>query len=465
MPLGIRAITTLSVPGGLSRSCTAVVLADDLIYLCNPNGTTFQVPEDMQLPGAIVQAASALGNSYFVDGTPTIVKVDVGAGSGAHATTFVAAQGSLPGTTIDGHNYGANLICFYRDRMVLAGVRGDEQNAFFSRSGTHDDFDYAKRDDAAAFAINFEPNAKIGHPIRALMPFRDDVLVFGCDHAMWQMVGDARAGGSCQFITDKTGVYGPGAWTTDPAGVMYFIGESGLYRMAAGGQPQALGNDRVQRYFSQIDRAADTVLLEWDTQRQGLWIIVTAAAAPPYVGTPQSVHLFYDVRNDGFWRVQFPRVMDPVCIAGYDGDTDDLRTVLLGCRDGVVRRLQDDATNDDGNAIHSYIYLGPVTPAGDIREAKITGLDFILGDLPAGFTNDDNWHVDWTLQAGKDAKQAVDAPTETRTGSFDAAGEQRPAGVKLSGSTFSVKLSNSTLDKFWSLDRLSVRAVAGGRQR
>jgi hypothetical protein len=459
---GVRAMTTINIGSGLTRIVQIIAGVDDLAYILNPDGSAYQCPTGDNFSGSTLQVACGRGFAYFVDGTSSIMWIDVGAGGSADVQLLVADEGDLPvGADPDD---GPSLICFYRDRMVLAGVRGDEQNFFMSRSGVHDDFDYSQKDPAAAVVGNASLAGQVGAPIRALIPWRDDVLIFGCDRSLWKMVGDIAAGGSIQMITDAVGVWGPNAWTTDANGSIYFMGESDLYRLEPGGGIKNLSATRIHKFLSDLDRSNDTVILQWDTTRQGCWVFCTRPEpASPTVTTP-SPHLWYDARTDSFWQIQIPRGYDPTAAVGYDGDGSGDRAVMMGNRGGYVQKFDDAALADVGTAISSYVYIGPITPAGDIRQAKCNGLDFILGDYPAGYDADD-WNLDWTLQVGKDAKSALSSPDETRTGTISTAGEQRPMGLRAGGSTFMLKMANSTHKTFWSMDRVVGRFLVAGRQR
>jgi hypothetical protein len=457
---GIRAMIAMNVPTALARITQLIVGADDLAFIINPDGSIYQCPTAGNFTGSTLQAAGARGLAYFVDGTSSIYVVNVLAGGSADVDLLVAAEGDLPSSGA----YGPALIAFYRDRMVLAGVRGDEQNFFMSRSGDHDDFDYGQTDPAAAVAGNLALAGQVGSPIRALIPYRDDVLIFGCDHAIWRMVGDIAAGGSIQLLTDAVGVWGPNAWTTDANGMLYFLGESDFYQLNPGGGIKNLSATRLHKFFETLDRGDDTVLVQWDTQRQGCWIFCTKPEPTGPSDVTRSTHLWYDARTDSFWKISIPRVFDPVAVAGYDGASGDDRVVMLGNRGGYIQAFDDAALDDVGTTIESYVEIGPINPAGDIRETKCNGLDFILGDVPDGYTDDD-WNLDWTLKAGKDAKNALSDPSETREGSIVTGGEQRPIGIRASGSTFVLRLANDTWRKFWAADRVIGRFLVAGRQR
>lgn len=456
--MGVRAMTTINVPNGNERIQQLVVMVDDVVYLLNPAGTYVRSPQSGLLPGGNdVQGAAARLWAYFVDGTPNMIYVDVGAGAGMTVGTFNAAFGEIPASP--------RLIAFHMDCMVLAGLVGEEQNFCMSRIGEHDDFDFAETDASAPVYGNEELGQNVGDEILALMPAGDRILNFGGASTIWRMIGHPRQGGVIVQVSDKTGIMGPNAWTSDPAGNIYFVGETGFYKMSPNGQPQSLTDKTVRQFFSSIDRATDRVTCVWDTKLGGCWIFVTLPAPDDYMAAPQTVHLFWHQELGGVWRVQFPVAMDPVAAVGFDGDSDDKRVVILGPRDGQLRKLDDAAVTDDGVVISSFVLIGPLEPGGTLREMRCTGLDFYLGEIPAGFTEEANWNVDWTLQGGRSAGEAALTPIETESGSFTTAGEQRPIGLRMGAQNFVLRLANATSDKFWAADRLIGRFVGGGKRR
>ncbi len=455
---GIRAMTTINVPAGATRTQQLVAVVDDVVYLLNPDGSYVQAPQTGLFPGGNqVQMAAARLWAYAVDGTANMIAIDVGAGAGVTASPFVAAFGEIP---ID-----PRLICFHMDCLVLAGGPGSEQIFCMSRIGEHDDFDFSATDGSAPVLGDEDLGQNVGQPINALMPATDRELNFGCDNTLWRLIGHPRQGGGIVQVSDKVGVIGANAWASDPGGTLYFVGENGFYAMRPGGAPVDLSTKHARKFFELINRATHTVTCVWDTRLNGCWIFITGPEPADYQAAPQDVHLFYHAGFKGFWRIQFPLAMEPVCAVGFDGDTAQHRVVMMGARDGYIRTLNDSATSDQGVAIESYVLIGPLEPGGAIRDVRCTGVDFILGELPEGFTEEANWSMDWQLQGGRSAGEAALAPLYVIGDRFTTAGEQRPVGVKIGAQNFIMKASNSRPDRFWSIDRVVARFVPAGRRR
>jgi hypothetical protein len=394
-----------------------------------------------------IAAASGIGLAYMVAGGPIKV-LNCKTNS---MVSFVTTAGVAPST--------AKLAAFYRGRLILAGVDGDEANFFASRVDAVGDWAYGKDDSATAFAGNTFPAGRASDIITALIPIADKFLVLGGDHTVATMVGDIAYGGSLEQSSDQVGIFGPEAWCLAPDNTLYFVGTAGLYRMAPGGQPVNVANQRYSKFFEKLDRVNYWIQLRWDERNHGLWIFCTPR------DPSSAVHLWFDARNNAFWPMAFSAVQHgPTASIVYDGDLSDDSGLFLGGRDNFLRKLDATAIDDDGVPVQSSITLGPYRPAGDVMEAKLVELAMTLGELPAGVTVD-QWGVDWALHVDEDPYSAIVA-TPVRTGSWTTPARQDPIGLRCAGNTFLLKLSNTTPGRTWAMDRAVGRlSAAGGKQR
>lgn len=436
--------TTAAIDG--LRGQRLAIVAGGNVYtssnLANPNIAGSGVFSS----GAAVQMCEVSGPAlvYMVAASSSIKQVNARTNT---MITYAATEGTAP--------EGATICCIYRGRLVLAGVSEEEQNFFASRAGTRTDWDYAQKDELAAFA----GNDRVNDIITALCPFVDDYLIFGCDHSIYRMTGDIAAGGTIDRISEKIGMLGPDAWTTDATGNIYFVGPGGFYRMTPQGGIEDLSSSVMSRFFRNLDRGSYIVQVRWDQPNKGCWIFATARS------DNTTTHLWWDARTGGFFPMQFPHTAGPTSSVVYDGDDPTDSALLLGGRDGIIRQLDESALADDGTAITSFAYLPHQKPAGDQLEARLNAVEFILGELPSDWTVEEDWNLDWTIQAGKGPYDAYAAPDETETGNYTTPGRQEPEGLRMTANTFFVKLSNSTLDKIWSIDHVSAEFYAAGRER
>lgn len=445
----IQAMIQHTVISSGIRAVRLIIVAGGSVYGGDIRGVALvQGGADLIDPAIRPQLAAGQGKVYIVDGSPSIYVVDVNT---LALTTYAATAGTTP--------TDCTLTCVWRDRLVLAAPPDTPQNFFASRSGTHTDWDYAAiGDPAAAYAGNAGEGGRIGDVLTALIPFQDDVLILGGDHSIYKMEGDITDGGSINLVSDAIGIIGPNAWCQDPTGNIYFVGTTGFFRMQADGQMQNLSGDRVNELFRGIDRTANYIECHWDRDKHGCWVFIT-----PHASTVAQ-HLFYDARADAWIRDEYPVSFGPTAALVYDGDADNDRAVLLGGRDGYIQILDDEALTDDGQAIVSYVYCGPVRPAGDVNNGKLVTMDFVLGERATGDSTTP-WNLNYVLQAGSDANNALETPAASAIGTFDEPGNQPRIGQRLAGNSFWLKLWNATTGTYWANDRITGRFQFAGRRR
>jgi hypothetical protein len=169
------------------------------------------------------------------------------------------------------------LICTWRGRTVLSGLPFDPQNWFMSAQGNPSNFNYAPFPTVATQAVagNNSPAGLCGDTITALIPFNDDILIFGCANSIWMMMGDPMAGGSIYLVTDKLGMAVGAPWCKDPYGNLYFVGgRGGIFMIAPGGQPQRISQP-VEVLIEAVNYASAIVRLVWEDLWQGIHVFIT----------------------------------------------------------------------------------------------------------------------------------------------------------------------------------------------
>lgn len=388
------------------------------------------------------------GVIYFADG--------VNAKKWTAATNTVAAwtpsAGSLPASTSK-----PRLICTWRGRIVLSGVVGDDQNWFMSAVNNALDWDYAPATITSTIAIagNNSAAGKVGDLVTALIPFNDDVLVFGGDHSLWQMSNDPGDNGRIDRISDVTGVaFGPQTWCKDDKGRVYFWGSrGGLYRLVPGSQPEKL-SDPIETRLASISLTTTIPHLIWDDKYQSVMVYLT-----PTDGS-SGTHYVYDTRTEAWWRDVFATAAhQPRCVQILDGDTAGDRVTLQGCGDGYIRYIDSSVKNDDGVAISSYCWLGPV----HLKDGNAFRFDAL--EMTLGSASDD---ITYGVYAGQTAAAAL-AATAGPTGTWTAA-RNWAERTRRQGSELYIKLVNSTISRSWqyesgSVDLLPMGNLAGRKWR
>lgn len=412
------------------------------------------------------QMASSSGLCWFVDGVH-FVQLDLSTKS---ITAYTVLEPAMGGETAD--TLGLyTLICVWRDRIVLAASTEFPQNFIMSRQSKYQDWDYSQEDGSAAFAGNATaPTSNnsgagaVGDPLNCLMPFSDDVLILGGDHTVHKIEGDPAAGGQILLISDSVGTLGSDAWDSDSDGNLYFVGTGGFYRMGSNSNVlENLSKGSVRDYFTKIDRVNQYVTCTWDTDRRGIHIHVTDVNQP----STAPIHLFWDMESGGFFPIQFPQNHGPISAVTYDGDAAGDRALLIGGRDGNIRKLDATVLLDDGATIDSFCFIGPISPYGDVTLGTLQDLSIITGD----HNNDTvyaatTFEFDLTIQCGKDALQALYSPTNTvLLASISGQGRQKKFLQRVTGNCFYFKLENSAASKVISLEKLTADIIPAGMVR
>jgi hypothetical protein len=389
-----------------------------------------------------VAMQSAFGKTYIVDG---LVNREYDASTDT-VSTWTASAGSLP--------TGASLIALYRGRVVLSGSTSDPHNWFMSRLGDPDDWDYFPSDESDPtnpVAGNNSPAGKVGDIVTALIPFSDDAMLMGGVNSIWQMTGDPAAGGAIDLVTDKTGIAFGLAWTRSPDNTVYFMGTDGVYRTRLGAMPENITRDRLDSVFRGIDLQANRVMLEWDYQRHGLYVMVM-----PATSNVVSTAYFYEARTDAWWPDDYNDTTNPTFLYAYDGPAADDKAMLFGGRDGYIRQVDNSAADDDGDEITSRVRFAQLLSTDPSREILLNELYPVMASNSGA--------VDLSVYSGQTAEEVVNASSPRFKRSLSA-GRNASIRQKVRGAALQVELSQTGSTR-WALEGLSavVRNVGKARR-
>jgi len=354
----------------------------------------------------VIFAAQLFGQVYFVDGKERTVTGGGTKGSGiawdpgANEMACWSEEvlyGTFPSNTSGATVHYPRLICQWRGRMVLSGIKSDPHNWFMSAKDDALDFDYSPEPqiETQAVAGNNSEAGYIGEPINCLIPYSDDILIFGCDHSIWQMTGDPMAGGRLDMITDAIGMAWGQPWCKSPSGVLYFLGtRGGLFRMVPGGKPEHLSASRIESLLNYMDFDENIVRLAWCDDMPGLYIFITPLTERP------ALHYFYDARNDAFFQDQYYQAFNPVAVFQLDGDSSDDRVLVLGGEDGYIRYFSPLANDDDSHTIDSHVFLGPIVVENETAP-------FVLSEIQAVLSRDSS-KVGYRVYTGSSSEELSD---------------------------------------------------------
>ncbi len=359
---------------------------------------------------------------------------------------WVATAGSLP---VDSANNTPRLICTWRGRTVLSGLILDPQNWFMSAVSDPTDWDYSPLSvtPTQAVAGNNAPQGFVGDMITALVPYNDDVLIFGGDHTLYMLNGDPMAGGQLDLISDTIGMAWGIPWCKDPYGTLWFVSNKmGIYNIVPGQAPVRV-SQQIEQLVHDVDTGANSIRLIWDDPFQGVHVFIT-----PLEAAAATTHLFYEARSNAWWQERFANNNhNPVACCIFDGNLPTDRRALIGSWDGYVRSFGETATDDDGTAIASSVVLGPLlTKDFD---------DVLFKDLQ-GLLSSSSGAVTYAVYTGATAEIAL-ASTAVVTGTWSA-GRNLTNMIRRSGHALWVKLTSTVP---WALEGVRARIAGQGKVR
>jgi hypothetical protein len=321
-------------------------------------------------------------------------------------------------------------------------------------------FVYSSIDPLSAVAGTNADAGEAGDIIRALIPFGDDYLIFGCANSIFLLDGDPVSGGSLDEIDNSTGIYGPWAWCKDGKGNLYFWGSGGLYKMSGGrGRPENISAGHLPKWVTDwvADPSTYRIVLAFDPFRNGITVSRTTLSD----GT--NLNYWYDFKTQGFFPETYPNVCGPFCAHFYDADLAARRRTLYGCNDGYIRYFEDTAKNDDvgasDTAISSYVTF-PIEHLAqdDDREGRLNSLTVELAGGAAGGDFGDTDGVSYEYHKGKDAETVLedirDGATAFASGTLSGTGRKNRIRTRLRGAWFGLKFFNSTASETWSINKV-----------
>lgn len=389
----------------------------------------------------LVMSAANNQKLYYADGTNAVF-FDPATGS---VEPWRATAGQLP---VDSRDRRPRLICTYRGRTVQAGLIGDPQMWFMSAVGDPTDYNYgAVAQGTEAVAGTNAPQGASGDAITSLIPYSDDVLIFGGDSSIYLMRGDPAAGGNIDLVTSSIGMAWGQAWCMDPFGTIYFLSnKTGIFTLVpAPGQKPVRISGPIDRLIKEINTGTHGVRMFWDDNQQGVHVFVTPLAEPGL-----SEHYFYERTAGAWWVDSFgdPN-LDPLCGCVLDGNLPRDRVLLLGSWDGYVRAVDQDSGTDDGTAIASEVWIGPLLTKY-LDAVTLTELQAVLAT--------DSGVVTWSIHAGRTAEAASES-SAVRTGTFTGGGRTNNQRINRTAHAIYIKLTATTP---WALETIRVQLETRG---
>ena len=365
-----------------------------------------------------------------------------------------STYGTLPGYTDENGDVipKCYLGCLYRGRLVLSGNPAYPHQWYMSRQANPFDWTYLANDSQTPVAGTNADAGELGDIVRALIPYKDDYLIFGCAATIWVMRGDPAAGGSLDEISLTTGMFGSRSFCWDGSDNLYFFGAGGIYKIPPDfGPPVNISAITLPSLIG--DEAADPtthrISMGFDRDRHGIVIAVTKLAD----GT--NSNYWYDLRTGGFFPETYPEECGVYAMHYYAANDPDFKGLLLGCKDGYIREFNDAAKDDDvgasDQAIDSHVSLGPVPMSPDPdSEGKLTSLTIVTGE--------DTDSIGYELYRDDTAESLIDdMAAETNqfiTGTISAPGRVQRLRHRVRGLFLGVRCEAAASTTTWNIEKI-----------
>ena len=439
--------------------------------------TVTQVTSGATMIVDFVNTAKTMIYGYTTSGTFTTTAGHTLSGGSMDPTTRVPSAVTAnphwydwtvyPGGTFGAMPEKAYLICVYRGRLTLAGNPQYPNQWYMSKVADPFNWLYGADDPMSAVAGNNADAGQCPDIIRSLISFHDDYLIFGCASTIWILRGDPVAGGSLDNLSDTTGMFGSNSWCFDDNRNLYFWGSGGIYKIKS-------DFSGIQNLTEMVlpniidDEAADPsthrITMGYDKKRHGIVVAITVLA------TGVNSNYFYSFKTEGFYPESYPEECGPYSIFYYDANDTTYADLLVGCKDGYIRKYLSTAKDDDigvtDEAISSYVTY-PITPLSELdAKGKLSELVFDLGGGAAGSDFSDTDGVSWELHRGDDAETVLEAirngDTAWGTGTLSGTGRKNKLRPRMRGAFMGLKLYNSTASESWAINRVLYNTKEAG---
>lgn len=432
---------------------------------------------------------AALIYGYLVSGTFENAEVVTGTNASGTPTAVSFTTDAAPVVaphwydwtaypTIGGISYGtmpakAYLGCNYRGRAKLSGNPLYPHQWYMARQLNPWDWAYIANDAQSPVKGGDADAGEIGDIVRAIIPYKDDYCIHGCATSMWFMAGDPAEGGSINELDLTVGIYGANSWCFDGKSNLYFWGDNGIYKTMIPGIPECVSAIRLPKLVKDeaVDPSTYRITMAFDRERIGILICITKLSGG------SNSNYWYDLQTGGFFPESYGDNRGAYSSFFYAANDPDYRDLLVGCKDGYIRKFNESLKSDNDSAdaagtgtvaIDSYAGFGPLQISEDVKQqGKITGINLVTAGGDSGGNDSNNItckvYVDKTSETIKDKLIAGTNPNILKV--LKAPGRQRGNTIKqkLKGVYAGIELRNSTAAETWGFEQLLVTAKPAGK--
>jgi hypothetical protein len=212
--------------------------------------------------------------------------------------------------------------------------------------------------------------------------------------------------------------------------------------------PAAFSREFLPREFMNLNADMLTVSLEYDVQGRGVHVFLTPESSNA------RVHWWIDWDRKTFWPISLSSDHEPTATCAVQATAIEDSGVILGGRDGILRRFNDFAEKDCGTSYSTYVVMGPIALAPDSKVGILRAIDATIADGSGDVT----WAVSGALTF-----EAAASATASDTGTW---GEGLNATVypACRGQAFTLKLTG-TAGRKWALEQLTAMLQPAGKRR
>ena len=420
------------------------------------------------------------GTVYYAGGSTAFNTTNAvsGSGSGSGFTPTAVTDPDPPHwydwTVYPGGSSGempakAYIGCLHNGRCVLSGNPREPHQWYMSRQYNPWDWAYVANDAATPVRGGNCDAGELGDIVRALVPYKDNLLVTGCATRIDFIMGDPAAGGTIRELDLTTGIFGFKSWCWDGENNFYFWGTNGLYKTSVPGVPVCISEQPLPNLVADESANPSThrITLGYDRKNRGIKIAITKLSDGSHS------NYWYDLRSQGFF---------PECSASnshgiysmlyYPANSESYRDLLMGCKDGYIRVHDSTVKNDDGTTISSHVSLGPISLGGDPGlEGSIGSLDIVLGGGGSSGSEADSNDADYKVFVSDTAAGLIENITANGTAAFagTVTGPGRRRGSKRTQSARGVfggvRISNNTAGENFILDHVNIKQKPKGKKK
>jgi len=214
-----------------------------------------------------------------------------------------------------------------------------------------------------------------------------------------------------------------------------------------------------------IDASTHRITMAYDRIRMGIVICITKLSD----GT--NSNYWFDLRAQGFFPESYPEECGPYSLFYYAANDKDYRELLVGCKDGYIRKFDESVKDDDVGAADETIssYFATVQPLGDREDAegKLTSLTVTTGGGASGGSFGDSDSVSYEYHVGDDAETVlenmIDEATARESGTLSGTGRKARIRKRARGHFLGLKFFNSTVSETFAIEKITGEVKPAGK--